>query len=177
MDPIRHKLYFPNFDDDVVLQINLANNGVNSFAGVGWNYPYPLDGSGYRGDGGPANEAWFSLSPYSVAVDGAGNVFIAEGSRIRKVTIATGIITTICGRANSCCLVLIDIDVPSGDGGPSTNATLSFPGRIAVDRAGDVFIVDIQNDHTSTFAGLRRRLESSKPLRAVERTLRQRALP
>ena len=157
MDPLRHKLYLPDYENDVVLQVNLSNNAVNLFAGVGWSYPYPLDGSGYRGDGAPASGAWFSISPYAVTTDGAGNVFIAEGSRVRKVDIATGIITTICGLTHSCCLGLIDVSSSAGDGGQSTNASLAFPLRIASDRAGNVFIIDGQ----SSGACLVRRIDAA----------------
>lgn len=143
VDFSRHRLYFADFDDDLVLQINLANNAVNPFAGVGQTYPYPI-GSGERGDGGPAGAAWLYPSPYAVAVDGAGNVFIAEGARIRKVNASTQIIMTICGLPDPVTGGFSDIAASTGDGGPSTNATLTFPVRMSVDRAGDVFMLDLQ---------------------------------
>jgi uncharacterized protein (TIGR03437 family) len=88
---------------------------------------------GYSGDGGPATSAQLSR-PFGVAVDGAGNVFIADSgnSSIRKVA-TNGIITTVAGNGN---------DGFSGDGGPATSAQLSFPLGVAVDGSGNLFISD-----------------------------------
>ena len=85
------------------------------------------------GDGGPAVEAKLS-SPAGVAVDGAGNVYIADwgNRRIRRVD-PSGIITTIAGTGES---------GSSGDGGPAVEAKLSSPAGVAVDGAGNVYISD-----------------------------------
>jgi uncharacterized protein (TIGR03437 family) len=85
------------------------------------------------GDGGPATEASL-FSPGGIAVDALGNLFIADSghSRVRKVS-ASGLITTVAGNG--------DFGF-SGDGGPATSASLSGPGRIAVDTSGNLFIVD-----------------------------------
>ena len=58
-----------------------------------------------------------------------GNVYIADtyNHRIRKVTISTGIITTIAGTGASSY---------SGDNGPATSATLYLPSGVALDSAG-----------------------------------------
>jgi hypothetical protein len=144
-DPARNRLYFSNQDDNMVQQINLLTGEVSPFAGVGWEYPFtPING--YRGEGGQARNAWFSNVVPGVGVDGAGNVYIEEINRIWKVDIATGIITTIAGKTNTCCLGMMDVIGASGDGGPSTNATLAGSLRIAVDRAGDVFFIDYLSD-------------------------------
>ena len=89
---------------------------------------------GFSGDGGPATSASLSRSS-DVAVDGSGNLFIADfqNGRIRKVS-PSGIITTIAGGGNS----------GLGDGGPATSASLS-PGGIAVDTSGNLFIADSRN--------------------------------
>ena len=85
------------------------------------------------GDGGPAVEANLR-GPNGVAVDGAGNVYIADSSnhRIRKVD-STGTITTVAGTG-----------VPgfSGDGGPAVEAHLAYPEGVAVDGAGNLYIVE-----------------------------------
>src|SRR5205814_998769 len=85
------------------------------------------------GDGGPATLAEL-IQPLGVAVDPAGNVYIAdEGSnRIRKVNTA-GIISTIAGNGKHGF---------SGDGGPATLAELIQPMGVAVDPAGNVYITD-----------------------------------
>ncbi len=58
-----------------------------------------------------------------------GNVYIADylNHRIRKITVSTGIITTIAGKGTSSY---------SGDNGPATSATLSYPYGVAVDASG-----------------------------------------
>ena len=62
---------------------------------------------GYSGDGGPATAAELG-SPAAVTTDSLGNVFIADvgNNRIRKITIATGIITTIAGNGTGSFYVL-----------------------------------------------------------------------
>ena len=91
---------------------------------------------GFSGDGGPAVEAELR-SPYGVAVDSAGNVYIADVSdqRIRKVD-STGTITTIAG-TGECCF--------SGDGGPAVEAELRNPYGVGVDSAGNLYIADSGN--------------------------------
>jgi sugar lactone lactonase YvrE len=91
---------------------------------------------GSSGDGGPATSACVQ-SPRSVAVDGAGNLYIGdEGWRIRRVD-PTGTITTVAGNGTGGF---------SGDGGPATSASLTVPYGVAVDSAGNLFIADIGNN-------------------------------
>ena len=91
---------------------------------------------GFSGDGGPATSASLA-SPVSVALDGAGNLFIADFSnrRIRKVD-TSGIITTVAGNG---------ISGFSGDGGPATSASLTNPFGVALDGTGNLFIADEGN--------------------------------
>jgi hypothetical protein len=74
-----------------------------------------------------------------VAVDSAGNLYIAEGTsnRVRKVN-TSGTITTVAGGA-----LLVGF---SGDGGPAVGAGLFLPGGLAVDTAGNIFIADVANN-------------------------------
>ena len=92
---------------------------------------------GYSGDGGPATNAEFFL-PYGVAVDAAGNLFIADfyNNRVRKVGI-NGIITTVVGNG---------LNYYIGDGGPATNAELNGPAGLAFDGSGNLFIADVGNN-------------------------------
>jgi RHS repeat-associated protein len=94
--------------------------------------------SGYGGDGGAATAALL-FAPTSVAVDPAGNLYIADTSNalIRKVS-AAGTISTIAGTPFA--------QGYFGDGGPATSAVLGLPDAVAVDGAGDVFLADLEND-------------------------------
>jgi sugar lactone lactonase YvrE len=104
------------------------------------------------GDGGPATSAGFGSGPWGIAFDGAGNFYISEGFRVRKVTPA-GIISTVAGNGK---------EGFSGDGGPATGAQLDALDGIAVDGAGNLYIADTLNQRLrkvnsagiiSTFAG------------------------
>jgi len=90
---------------------------------------------GYSGDNGPATSAELRY-PYGIAVDGLGNLFIADAynAAIRRVS-ADGTITTVAGGAVGY----------SGDHGPATGAALDTPCGIALDGAGDLLIADTYN--------------------------------
>jgi sugar lactone lactonase YvrE len=93
--------------------------------------------AGYSGDGGPATNASFSY-PIGVAVDGAGNLFVADlgNNRIRKVGF-NGIVTTAAGNGSA---------GYSGDGGMATGASLSSPSGLVLDGSGNLFIADTYNN-------------------------------
>jgi uncharacterized protein (TIGR03437 family) len=101
---------------------------ITTFAGV--------PGGGFAGDGGPAITARLN-SPSAVAVDAAGNVYIADSGnhRIRKVS-ASGIISTVAGT------VKLGFN---GDNQPATAASLTDPEGVAVDAAGNLYIADTSN--------------------------------
>ena len=82
----------------------------------------------YSGDNGPATSAGLN-EPRGIALDALGNLYIADyhNNRIRKVTVSTGIITTVAGTGTYSY---------SGDGGAATSATITYPIGIALDSAG-----------------------------------------
>lgn len=101
---------------------------------------------GSGGDGGPATSAQLSR-PVGVAVDGVGNLYLAEFDRevIRRVT-PTGTINRVAGSVQTLVLGLtMDIAGFSGDGGPATSAQLRQPQGVAADAAGNFYIADTEN--------------------------------
>lgn len=95
-------------------------------------------------DGVPANSV--VMLPIAVAVDGAGNLSIADRqfyTSVRRVS-AAGILTTVAGNGLNCCF--------SGDGGPAVNAQLSDPSSVAVDEGGNVYIADAHNSRIRKIA-------------------------
>ena len=103
--------------------------GITTVAGSGT--------AGFSGDGGAAVAAQLS-SPYGVALDGAGNLFIADTSnqRIRKVD-AAGAISTVAGDGTR---------GYGGDGGAAAAAQLSNPQGVVPDGDGNLYIADLDND-------------------------------
>lgn len=94
------------------------------------------------GDGGPATNAQLD-GPQGVFVDAAGNLFIADtvNNLIRKV-FTGGIITTVAGNGTGGNSGLAG---HSGDGGPATSAEISYPGGVAVNADGILYIADTSN--------------------------------
>ena len=122
-------LYFADSNNSRIRKVSAATGIITTVAG---------DGTvGFSGDGGPATAARLYQAS-NVTVDLAGNLYIVDyvNQRIRKVTAATGIITTIAGNG---------VGDFTGDGGPATQASLNTPNSVAVDGAGNVYIMDAGN--------------------------------
>ena len=128
--------------NNVIREISAVTGIMTTIAGNGL--------IGYAGDGGPAASAAL-FYPRDVAADGSGNIFIVDSGNcvIRKVTVSTGIITTVAGTlpdssGNYFCGY-------GGDGGPATSAELNpidlmVPaGGVAVDSSGNILIADTGN--------------------------------
>lgn len=100
---------------------------ISTIAGTG--------GRGFSGDGGPATSAQLD-SPADLAMDEAGNLYIADvgNFRIRRVT-PNGTITTVAGSG---------LMGDSGDGGPATSAKMGFISGLAADAQGNFFISDFE---------------------------------
>ena len=76
--------------------------------------------------------------PAALAVDGAGNVFIADTGNnvVRRVDAKTGIITHVAGTGD---------EAFAGDGGPATAAALSDPLGLGLDGKGNLYVIDARN--------------------------------
>ncbi|OJW74992.1 MULTISPECIES: NHL repeat-containing protein [unclassified Spirosoma] len=120
-------LYIADRDNYRIRKVN-ASGVITTVAGTG-TY-------GYSGDGGLATSAQLN-NPYNVAVDGSGNLYIADtyNNRIRKVD-TFGVITTVAGTGNQ---------GYSGDGGQATSARLDFPYSMSVDGSGNLYFSDGNN--------------------------------
>ena len=139
-------LYIADHRNSRVRRVEAATGAITTVAGTGEQ--------GFHSDGGPAAQAAISL-PRDVALDADGALYIADGAnnRIRRVA-CNGTITTKAGTGRT---------EFSGDGGPARNANLSMPYSIALDRDGNLYMVDTGNyrvrkiealtDITTTIAG------------------------
>lgn len=125
-------LYIADQVNNAVRVVNGKTGNISTLAGN--------DGlAGFTKDGIAANTAGLS-SPSGVWVDGSGNVYIADtqDNAVRKVTAATGIITTVAG-------------VPGapgygGDGFGALSASMLRPSSVVVDSAGNIYIADSGNN-------------------------------
>jgi sugar lactone lactonase YvrE len=140
----KDNVYIADTYNQVIREV--TSGTINTIAGIGSR-------GGYSGDGGSATSSQLYY-PYGVSVDGSGNVFIADtyNCRIREVSIATGVISTVAG-TGSCTY--------TGDG-PATEEAVNNPQGIRVDANANLFIADTNNQRLrwvsaggvmTTFAG------------------------
>lgn len=120
-------LYISDAGNHVIRKV--SNGIITTIAGTGV--------PGYSGDGGPATDAEF-FGAQGIAVDKDGNVYFADVNKsvIRKITVSTGIISTVAGNGTAGF---------SGDNGPATEAQLYDPWDVAVDAEGNIYIADSGN--------------------------------
>ena len=122
-------IYIADAGSHVIRMLNVDTNIISTLAGTG--------SGGYSGDGGVATSTMLNY-PYGVAIDAAGNIYIADynNDAIRMVTKSTGIITTAAGTGAF---------GYSGDGGVATAAKVRSPRGVAIDAAGNIYIADTFN--------------------------------
>lgn len=123
-----------------IRKIDAVSNIITTIAGSGPTGPGP---GSFNGDGGLATNALL-FHPGDMIFDAQGNLLFTDMSnnRIRKIDVATGIITTIAGTGPS--------DVSGGafggDGGLALNAQFFFPTALARDAIGNLFVTDHFNN-------------------------------
>jgi sugar lactone lactonase YvrE len=122
-------IYIADIGNNLIRKVTVSTGDISTVAG---NHT-----EGYSGDGGPATKAEMN-SPYDVAVDTSGNIYISDSNnyRIREVTASTGIITTVAGTG---------VGGYSGDGGPATNAKITEPMGLVLDASGSIYFADWGN--------------------------------
>jgi len=133
-------LYIADYNNNRIRKVD-ASGVIITVAGSGSG---GCTGTNSVGDGCPATSAELN-GPSGVAVDSAGNLYIADtdNNRIRKVD-ASGTITTVAGNG-SCAIKDTQGKCYSGDTGQATNAELQVPFGVAVDSAGNLYIADSGN--------------------------------
>jgi sugar lactone lactonase YvrE len=141
-------LYFSDTFNNRIRRVDARSGVISTVAGNG--------DKGFSGDGGPATGAALN-EPYGIALDRAGNIFVADrlNRRVRRIDAGAGIITTLAGTGEASY---------GGDGGPAVGAGLAEPNGLAFD-AGErhlyitdvadnrVRIVDLARGTIATFAG------------------------
>lgn len=122
-------LYFADTGFNRIRKVTVTSGLITTVAGTG--------AAGYNGDNIAAVNATLN-SPYGVAVDSIGNLYISDSknARIRKVMADTGIITTLAGNGTL---------GYNGDGAAASHAQLNNPTGIRVDAGGNVYFADSGN--------------------------------
>lgn len=112
-----------------VRKVDVVSGTISTIAGTGQRR--------FSGDGGPATAAALN-EPAALVVDDRGSLFVADQSnnRVRRVDLASGIITTVAGTGES---------AYTGDGVPAVEAGLAGPSGLALGADGILYLADTFN--------------------------------
>ena len=128
-------IYIADFSNSCIRKVDPAGI-ISTIAGT--------DTAGYNGDNIQATAAQLN-KPSAVTIDRVGNIYIADmfNYSVRKI-VPSGIISTVAGTR---------VMGGAGVGGPATAAQLNRPRGVAVDRSGNLYIGDSQNNHVKKVSG------------------------
>jgi DNA-binding beta-propeller fold protein YncE len=128
-DPTERRLYIADVSDNRVRAVDLASGTIATVAGT--------SAAAHSGDGGPAVSAGvFGARAVKVAADGTLYILERQGSTLRAVDPRSGVITRVAGTGER---------AYGGDGGPALKAVFNAPKEMALDRDGNILIVDTEN--------------------------------
>ena len=133
-------IYIADQTENLIRKVDLS--GTISIVAGSFNI------GGFAGDGGLATAAAVRLNtPVDIAVDAAGNLYIADrqNNRVRMVTLSTGNITTIAGSAGG--------TTPISDGGPATIAHLNPRGIVSSITGDTIYVSDASNNRVRILTG------------------------
>ena len=117
-------LYIADQYNKVVRKVDMGTGIITTYAGTGT--------AGYSGDGGAATAADMN-NISGLATDKAGNVYVGDNARIRKIDVTSGLISTVAGTGTP---------GYSGDGGHALGVTMYTPNGLAIDDSNNIYFVD-----------------------------------
>ncbi len=125
LDSVGNVYFGDSYSYNVVRKITVATGIITTVAGIGGT------SGGYNGDNMQATTALLN-TPHDVVLDSYNNLYITDwsNSRIRKVDVSTGVITTVAGKGTAS---------STGDGGAATSATINSPAYGRFDSAGNYY--------------------------------------
>jgi hypothetical protein len=133
-------VYISDLGDNRIRKITASSGHISTIAGNGYTCAAPADACG---DGGAATSSNLT-NQGAISLDSAGNVYIADQSdnRIRKVTVSSGIITTVAGTGSTCSAQTN----PCGDGAAAASAQFNYPTAVFVDNSDNLYVSDSGNN-------------------------------
>jgi sugar lactone lactonase YvrE len=143
-----NNIYFGEYDGyGVIRKVTVSTGIISTVAGTG--------SQGYNGDNIQATSAKLN-SPYDVVVDSYGNLYIADWSnnRVRKVTVNTGVITTIVGTGSGS---------STGDGSAASSASVNGPIFVRFDSAENLYITEIVGSRVRKVSTVTTEIPTSAP--------------
>jgi len=126
-----HNVYFIDQGHYIIRKVNASTGIITAICGN--------DTAGYSGDGGLATNAKIGSAATGLYIDTAGNIYFSDANnyRIRMIDAVTRHIQTIAGTGTS---------GYSGDNGLAISATISNPQGIYIDKVGNIFFADRENN-------------------------------